>query len=190
MRRAVPAVTAILAIAASASVALAWVSFQYHSPDEVVHARPNWPKGLIEAVNAEGRVLWSTTSGFGHNTDEFLYRGGAPAFNRFLKDYAKIQNAKLLLIVRAGAPHQSPEKARRLRGPYDWRFSVSERWIARKADAPVQDQPKPRFFAKVWPTDRLRLRDIVVPLNVELKSGGEIEKFVKAHKDRRGEAKD
>jgi len=179
MRRTVLAVTAMLAIAASGSAALAWVSFQYHSSDEVVHARPNWPKGLVEAANTQGRVLWSTTSGFGQNTDAFLYRGGAPAFNRFLKRYAKIKDAKLVLIVHAAAPYQSPDWANRLRGPYDWRFSVSERWVTSKTDTPA---PKPRFVAEVWPTERLRLRDIVVPLNVDLKSGGEIEKFIKAHK--------
>ena len=188
MRRRIWVSAVLIAVTCWTSVGFALVTFSFSPPDEPTRAAPWWPDGLVDVVNSDGRVLCATTMGFGWASDEFLYRGGAAAFNRFLRAYSEVDRAKLLLVVHAGESPYSLVYADKLDGPYDWALRISQPMTRHKGDGPLERARDFRLSLHVWPSARLPLRDIVVPLSIDVESGREIERFVQAHAKKRQHA--
>ena len=190
MRHKASILAVLIAVTCLTPAGLALVEFGFSPPDEPTPAAPWWPKGLVNVVNSDGRVLCVETVGFGTESDEFMYRGGAAQFNRFLLDYSEVNAAKLRLMIHAGGPPYNLIYADKLDEPFDWQLGISRRLIRHKGDGPPEGPRDFRLAVHVWPSERIPLRDIVAPLNVEVISGREIERFIKTHKRNQEQAKD
>ena len=190
MRRKASILAGLIATTCLTPIALALVTLDFSPPDEPTRAAPWWPEGLVDVVNSDGRVLCVSTWGFGWASNGFMYRGGTAEFNRFLRDYSEVESAKLLLVVHAGGPPYSLAYTDKLDGPYDWQLQIARRMIRHKGDGPPEEPRDFRLDVHVWPSERIPLRDIVAPLNVEVISGREIERFIKTHKRNQEQAKD
>ncbi len=63
--------------------------------DRPVKSASDWPEGLLATAQSQGRVYWRWVNG-----DEFFcYRGGAEAFNEFLKKFSLIKTSAHQLYI-------------------------------------------------------------------------------------------
>jgi hypothetical protein len=136
-----------------------------------------WPQGLNELVNRPDRV-----HGYFVNwEDVFFFSGDTQTLNEFLAGYAKLETTVLELVV-----HPGPK---RVRSPWDkadraihadWSLYMSP--IAREQIE--AGKPTEKFVTRVdvYLGGKVALDGLVVPVNIETRSGGELEQFVAAHK--------
>jgi len=105
-------------------------------------------------------------------TDTFFYAGDTAAFNKFVEGYSKRNDLKLRVVIHPGTKKaRSPwDKADR-DIPVDWSYYV---W---NTGTPAGGKPAPSQV-DVWLGSRIKLEDLRIPANVEVVSGGEIEKFI------------
>jgi hypothetical protein len=140
-----------------------------------------WPDGLQELANRADRV-----HGFFVNAEDvFFYAGKTKALNEFLRDYAKLKDTKLEVVLHVGR--------KRARSPWDkedrdiltnWRlYATSRDWIRHAPGKKVaKDEPPTITQVDIWLDDGVQLEELVVPSNVAVRSGGEIEKFIRSHR--------
>jgi len=148
-------------------------------PPEPVHQQDEWPAGLAELLNREERVhgYWVNANDF------FFFAGDTDAFNEFLEQYAALKNTPLRLALHPGVGMTGSLSGEK-NIPFEWRVSV-EKWHSDPSKAPTL------VTMGLWLGGLVKLDKIKVPLNVEVKSGGEIERFVAEHSEHeaRGKAK-
>lgn len=137
------------------------------------------PKDILSLMNFPGRVYGDHGFFGGNGNFENLYfRGGAQVFNRFLDQYSHLKIKSFFLTIHVGRPivqgtfGVKPEKEIR----YDWQYY---RWI------PDDKDQLETVSVDIWIGGNIRLDEIKVPANIELRSGGEIEKFVADHEAKR-----
>jgi len=135
-----------------------------------------WPPGLADIVNTKARVC-----GFFVNANDwFYYRGDTKAFNNVLAAYGKMKDTPLLLVLHAGRGTAREPWDKGAGTPCEWSIAV----IRRGWGAP---QAKPGETGKyvvtlhLWLGGDVALEGIDVPLNVNVRSGAEIETFVAEH---------
>jgi hypothetical protein len=104
--------------------------------------------------------------------DTFFYAGETAAFNKFVEAYGKRDDVKLRVVIHSGT--------KRARSPWDqgdrdiavdWSLYV---WNTGTID-PKNLGPS---RVDVWLGSRIKLVELRIPANIEVVSGGEIEKFV------------
>jgi hypothetical protein len=106
--------------------------------------------------------------------DVFFYSGDTADFNRFVEAYSKLENVELRVVIHAGARKaRSPWDKEDRDIPVDWSYDV---WNTAKGGKPAPTR------VDVWLGSRIKLADVRIPANVEVVSGGEIEKFVAERK--------
>jgi hypothetical protein len=137
------------------------------------------PKDILSLMNFPGRAYGE--SGFFTEIGQWenlYFQGSAQVFNRFLDQYSHLKMKPLVLTIHVGQPAVAglfgakPDKEIR----YDWQYS---RFIPDKSKQPET------VNVDVWLGGNIRLDEIKVPANIEVKSGGEIEKFIADHEARR-----
>jgi hypothetical protein len=106
-------------------------------------------------------------------TDTFFYSGDTAAFNKFVEAYSKLENVELRVIIHVGAKKASSPWDKEERDiPADWSYHVWRTGSTAKGDKPAPAK------VDVWLGSRIKLENLHIPANVEVVSGGEIEKFV------------
>ncbi|MCI0641739.1 MAG: hypothetical protein L0Y72_26300 [Gemmataceae bacterium] len=139
-----------------------------------------WPKGLAELANLPQRV-----HGFWVNdTDVFFFAGDTAALNRFLADYAKLEKMTFQVVL-----HPGPKKARSPWDeqdrdiPVDWKLYCN----LRGGDQFDEKNAPGVMYSRVdvWLGRNISLDQLQVPANVDVVSGGEIERFVKERKEKK-----
>ncbi|MGC9317001.1 MAG: hypothetical protein ACP5KN_03065 [Armatimonadota bacterium] len=154
-----------------------------YAPEAPVRQQADWPDGLADLLNREGRVYGYSAFA----SDHFFFAGKTPAFNDFLAQYAKLDGAPLTLIIHAGQGALAlpwEEGAQAI--PFEWRVSVLGR--DRREDAPETNAPAPDHRLvqiDLWLGSWVELPELEVPLNVKVESGGEIAAFIAAHEAKR-----
>ena len=144
------------------------------NPDGVIVAQqPDWPAGLADLINS-GPVF----SGHWVNANsEFFFLGDAASLTRFLTRYATLKNTPLLVIIHGGSARWSELWGDKPSSQYDWKVLLEKRgW-----GAPAKpDKPEEQWVVTVdvWVDRNVRLSELKCPKNVEVKSGGEIERFI------------
>jgi hypothetical protein len=138
-----------------------------------------WPAGLAELVNAKNRV-----HGYFVNwEDVFFFRGDTAALNTFLSKCAELANTKVEVVLHPGKLEvRSPWNKEPLKIAGNWQLYASP-FSREQVEG---DHVKPgRFIVRVdvWLGETLKLSELVVPANVAVRSGGEIDAFVKTHND-------
>jgi hypothetical protein len=157
---------------------VAWALGSDH-PKQPVH-NDKWPKGLAELVNADNRV-----HGYFVNwEDVFFFRGDTASLNTFLIQYAQLPDTRLQVVLHPGKLEvRSPwDKQPRREVVADWKLYATPFTRDQVQAAGVKPGP---FVTRIDISlgGSVRLDELRVPANVPVESGGEIEAFVKRHKD-------
>ena len=180
---------------------------------EDVGYSPEWPAGLKELVSSEGRVYGShvisrTFGPSGYESTMLLFAGDHTAFNQLLEGYARLKGTRLLLVLHpgrgmakiqevelpdciirlyqtawVGEPVRQNLPSSKKNIPFDWQVRIVHTgWLTKHPERAKGDYV---VTVEVWLGGSVPLGDVKVPLNVEVKSGGEIQKFVDAHEAKR-----
>ena len=153
-----------------------------HPPGALIGGPLDWPEGTRELVNREGRVHGY----FVNACDILFFAGDTSAFNEFLEQYAMLKDTPLTLVLHpgrgmAGSPWDKEKKI-----PFEWQVNILGRgWSRRYPEPPTADESKYVVLPELWLGGQVQLDKVEIPLNVEVKSGGEIERFIAAHEARR-----
>jgi hypothetical protein len=146
-----------------------------------VDKQPEWPDGTVDLANDPSRE-------FGHwvnANDFFYYRGDAATLNAFLARYAKLTDTPLAVELHLGPDQRTGPLAGPRTMPYDWKMDVMRRgWgVPLDPNRPAGDN-KPGYVVTVhvWLGDKITLKNLQVPDNVEVRSAGDIERFIKERK--------
>jgi len=138
-----------------------------------------WPEGLKELVNRPDRVHGY----FVNETDVFFYNGDSKALNEFLDGNSKLTNTALRVVIHAGT--------KKARSPWDKaERNIPVAWSFHASSSPLDGLSVPnaggRFYTRVdvWLGSQVKLEELRIPANIEVISGGEIEKFIA---ERRGQ---
>jgi len=142
-------------------------------PPGPVHAQDSWPAGLEELLNREERIhgIWVNANDF------FYFAGDTEAFNECLQQYAALQNTPLVLVLHPGVG-MTGSLGDEPNIPFEWEVRVM-RWHEDPSGVPTL------VTMELWLGGLVQLDKIKVPLNVQVKSAGEIEKFIAKHKAKR-----
>jgi hypothetical protein len=149
--------------------------------DRPIPVQPEWPAGLGELANSAGRV-----NGYMVNANDWVFfAGDAKAFNAFLEPYAKLKDMPLVLVLHpgrglTGGLGEDPKT------PYDWRLDIIRRgWGADMPDAYKNSSSQYVLTVHLMLGGNIRMDDLDVPLEIEVQSGHEIERFVITHDAKR-----
>jgi len=143
-----------------------------------------FPAGVADLASSRNRVH-GFMSTFGYA--DLWYVGDAKAFNAYLAEYAKFKDLLLELVIHPAPGSSLRQYVSEPRTHYDWELSVKwgialqENRKDDRAEGHAVTTLRPEGFAvtlHLFLSDAITLDDIVVPANVEVKSGGEIEQFV------------
>jgi hypothetical protein len=111
--------------------------------------------------------------------------------NDFLAQYAKLTETPLVLVIHPGKAPSEESVGEKFTKRYDWKldsmypaFTRDKEWF-RKPDG---GRWRRVVVLNAWLGGNIRLDELKVPANVEVRSGGEIENFVEDHnrKQRKG----
>jgi hypothetical protein len=154
------------------AIVVVWPSMAFSRAVEIkgpVH-RATWPPGLEDLANRANRVL-----GYNVNmNDVFFYGGDLAALNEFLSKYALLKKVDKLEVVL----HPGSTKAQ-FRGdgvPANWSMRVEMPWSNQRAAGRKEETQVDVWLGALGPLTHLK-----VPLNVAVRSGGEIEDYVSEH---------
>jgi hypothetical protein len=129
---------------------------------------------------AKGELVKGQTPVHGYfvnEVDVFFYAGDTAAFNKFAVRYGKLKKATLRVVIHPGTKKaRSPWDQADRNIPVTWSYHAAETGEAPGQPAPTQ--------VDVWLGSQINLKDLRIPANVEVMSGGEIEKFVADRKKR------
>ena len=140
--------------------------------------QPGWPEGLVDLLNSQkfAYAHWV------NSIDHFYYSGDTKAFNEFLERYSKLPQQELF----AGGPHRTlvlhvgAGQTKTFGGKpvtYDWSLACSNLG----AFGPEGKHLPTGLELEVWIGCHIQLDQLKVPASIELKPGGEIEKFIEGH---------
>ncbi|MCX5677160.1 MAG: hypothetical protein NTX87_19400 [Planctomycetota bacterium] len=179
MIRKIPAVlAAVVALGGCAVIALALVEdLPKGQPVGEWYKTSGWPEGLKDLVNIDGRVSCS----YSPSHDFFTFRVDAKAFTKFLERYAKLKDTPLRLIIHPGRG-ESPTWPGSKGAPIDWSLVTQSR--AWREIGETGKKPTPRGYnitVDLYLGGNIDLKDLEVPLEIEVQSSGEIEKFIITH---------
>ena len=172
------------------------VTMGHHPPGVPVAGSPDWPEGTKELVNREGRISGYWSDGFGARTDSLFFAGDTDAFNEFVAQYAMLKDTPLTLVLHPGRglPRSPWDKEI----PFEWKVHIlhlDPYPAAPEAATPVgeldirslivpEEARTDVVTVNLYLGGQVELDKVKVPLNVEVKSGGEIEQFIAAHQAR------
>ncbi len=138
-----------------------------------------WPDGLLDLCNSKSRVdgYWVNANTWCH------FAGDAKAFNAFLNRYASLTPTPLRLILHPGPRRSNDGWTADKIVPSNWMLSILRRgWGA--PEAKPGETGTYVVTLHLWLGGTIALQDLDVPLNVSVRSGTEIEKFVAEHEAR------
>jgi len=139
---------------------------------------PNGPAGLNDLLKNRDPVYGYFLNEF----DSLYYSGDTEAFNAFVALYSKVKVEHLTLVLHCGRGETSRLGDKNNTVSFDWMLGGCN-WGVTWSKEPM---PQTATLG-VWLGGQVHLDKIKVPLNVEVKSGGEIEKFIAEHRAKRGQ---
>jgi hypothetical protein len=150
----------------------AFSAYEQHPPGVPIRQEKSWPAGLADLLNSGGRVygFW----GFAY--DAFFYAGDDEDFNEFVKRYAELKDTPLTLVLHSGQGRtRIPGKTIQ----FDWEVKARRGWRPVAPGDPGKAKPGYIVTAEAWLGGGLKLDELSVPLNVEVRSAEKKEEFAK-----------
>lgn len=181
---------AALVVGAVASVLYAWGG--NHPKGEMHLQKDTWPTDMLKLLNIEQQVHghWVNAN------DEFFYKGDLKALNAFIKTAASMDDViPVYLDLRAGDKRRSDLWGDKPDIKYNWKMLVLTRgWAGPMWPKDAGEDVQLAVVIDVWLDRGIVLEKLEVPVNVVVRSGGDIEKFIASHEKVRkaamGEAKE
>jgi hypothetical protein len=142
---------------------------------------------LSELANRPGRV-----GGYWVNSNDWFYfAGDTKALNDFLRRYAEMKGTPLVLVIHPGKAPAEACVGDLFAEPYDWKLDSMYRGFTRDKtwfQKPDGGQwPGSVVIVQAWLGGNVRLDDLEVPANIEVRPGGEIGEFIKEHNKKKAE---
>ena len=138
----------------------------------------DWPKGLPDLINSADRCggHWVNQGDF------FFYRGDAAALKLFLETFGKLPNSPLVVVLHAGSKPMTGPLGGEQKTPYDWQLEIVRRGWGVPIDPRLPaDEPGYIVTIHIWLSDALALENLAIPKHIEVKSAGDIQRFVERH---------
>ncbi len=153
-----------------------------HQPGKITQEyNKEWPAALPDLINSMDRVggHWVNQGDF------FYYRGNAGELNKFLAGYGKLTNTPLSVVIHTGTKALTGPLGGEQKTPYDWQVEVMRRGWGAPLD-PRLSEKEPGYVVTIhlWLSDSLPLERLEIPKHVEVRSAGDIERFITTHRDR------
>lgn len=164
---------------------LVWALGSDH-PKPVPNQSGSWPDGMADLVNAENRV-----HGFWVNSEDvFFFIGTTKDLNLFLERCAKLPASELTVVIHPGRLEVRSPWDKEPRDLYaDWRLHSSIGWEVPLPDGDKKQPIPTQLRVDVYLGTSIELDKLVIPDSAKVKSGGEIEAFIKKHQRRPAEQK-
>ena len=127
-----------------------------------------WPSGVYEVVNQPNRVhgYWVNSS------DTLFYRGTHSDLNKMIKALTAISAANVEIVLHTGLGIAKSPWAKKPVGLADWSIKIGKGGVTPKQDEITID---------IWIGGGLSLAELEIPSSLTVKSGGEIEAFIRNH---------
>ncbi len=155
-----------------------------HDPNQPIYGNDGWPPDLVKAMNGAECV-----GGFWVNqSDWFFFKGETRAANRFFEKCGRYEKTLTRVVLHPGSGFgQTPWDKERV--PCDWMVSVERRgWTQPKKFEGVPEDVDLLIVIDLWLGGDIHLHKVKIPVSIDVKSDGKIEKFVAAHKISRKQA--
>lgn len=134
-----------------------------------------WSDRLYELLNQSNRI-----HGFWVNsTDQLYYRGNSAQLNAMLAGLAALPDARLTVVLHVGTLNATSPWADTPKGRADWSVRVSP---SNGFSGPAID-----YRVDVHLAGDVTLPDLKVPASATVESAGEIETFIRQHRERSAE---
>jgi hypothetical protein len=157
---------------------------EFHAPSVPMPGSGGWPDGLKELVNCDARTVGIT----GFADSWAYYAGDATALNIFLNSYGKIRDARLQVVLHPGRMRvRASFDATEPTVDVDWSLDILE-WHAGRGNESAFEGAKVLTVVHIWLGGQIELDTLDVPTNIDVRSGGEIERFARNHKQKQKEA--
>lgn len=145
-----------------------------------VSKTPQPPEELTRLYNLGNRVYGERDS-FSQigDTEKAYYTGDTEAFNGFLQQYVKVKIRPLKLIIHTGCAEVIAHSKEAIH--YDWMLS---RYLAgtKSMDPSGAEET---VAVNLYPGCKIDLSKLNIPTEIEVTSGGELEKVVSDHREKR-----
>ncbi|CAN5833998.1 hypothetical protein BH23PLA1_BH23PLA1_13650 [soil metagenome] len=152
-----------------------------HPSGVITQQNPEWPDGLIDLIHFDGRVQgqWINQSDF------FFFRGQEAGLKSFLEQYARLPDTPLAVVLHAGTVPLTSPLGEETKIRFDWELRVVRRGWGIPID-PRRPEGDPGYVVSVhvWLSDAITLKGLNVPGHVDLRSAGELERFIEHHRSR------
>jgi hypothetical protein len=147
-----------------------------HSMGKIVEQHADWPNGLVDLVNSDDWVAGEWVN----QNDFFYYQGRAAAFDKFLESYSRLPDSPLVVVLHVGVAPARVDQAPETR--FDWELEVLRRGWCAPVD-PRRPDGEPGYVVTVhlWLSDGITLDEIHVPKHVDVRSAGDLERFIERH---------
>ncbi len=182
----------LLLVAMVIVVPMATGSREFFGADS--HMPMSGPDALKKLANHDARVagdVWFA--------DYFAYYAGdTEKLNAFLRQYDDTVDTNATLVLHAGRRTYSwpPDGNTEITGEADWMMHVSQHTPGRPNEAAFKGEEF-LITLHVWLGGQTDMKELEVPLSMDVRSGREIEGFVERHKknqeaveDQRGDGQD
>lgn len=153
-----------------------------HPPGKIAaESHKQWPVGLTDLINSADRVAghWVNQGDF------FYYRGDVATLNTFLATYGTLPNTPVAVVLHTGRKPLTGPLGGEQKTAYDWQVEIMRRGWGAPLD-PRQTAKEPGYVVTVhvWLGEAITLDRLDVPRHVEIRSAGDIERFINGHRER------
>ncbi|WP_168567245.1 hypothetical protein [Crateriforma spongiae] len=132
-----------------------------------------WPEGVYTAVNMLSRIhgYWV------NSTDKLFYKGSQDELQSMTRQLTNAEGTRTELILHIGAGIAKSPWSKMPVGTADWSVTI--------AGPDAISKTQGMITIDVWIGGNISLDELDLPPSVRIKSGGEIDAFIKRHDDSR-----
>jgi len=140
-----------------------------YTPGDSIGGASGWPKGLPKLIESSAMVdgHWVNFS------DEFFFAGDTAELNRFLARFGRL-GLDHVVVIHAGTARTTALWGDRVAERYDWKLLVNSTNAGGTAEV------------HVWIDANVLLEELEIPEKFDVRSGGEIDRFIGKHRARSG----
>ena len=148
-----------------------------HEPGDLPR-QPNWPKGSYQWVNQPFRVHGYWVNFY----DQFFYQQVNEELEKMVNGLARLPDVELRVILHAGKGQAKSPWSKAAVCPADWAVSFSGQFVpSDDGRETVRLRKSQQVVVDIWTGGQVELGKLKLPAGVDLRSGGEIDNFIRQH---------